>query len=290
MIKLKRIRTKKAIPLSLRGKGRIKKNTELILAQRKIENGILKKHSFKSTYWKPAKEQLKAETHGKCAYCEAYTASVTYGDIEHFRPKSIYWWLAYSYENYLYSCQICNQVYKKAYFPVAERHLQFPKLKKNLTEEQKTKEAAKLTPDPLLVKEGMNRDEFIKQCLNEKAYLIDPYIINPEEYFSWDVDDITKEIELIANEEEEFSAKYVENAELYYGLNRKELKNLRYAEYDKFRTFKLVENNQQIPDILKLEIIKQIEKMKSNDAVFAGMIRYFDKLLSNAYTQNQNIV
>ena len=50
---------------------------------------------------------------------------VAYGDVEHFRPKSKYWWLAYCYENYLYSCQMCNQRYKKAEFPIFGPELEF---------------------------------------------------------------------------------------------------------------------------------------------------------------------
>ena len=68
--------------------------------------------------WKAAKPQLKLETGGKCAYCESPTDTVAHGDVEHFRPKSKYWWLAYCYDNYVYACQICNQVHKGDKFPI----------------------------------------------------------------------------------------------------------------------------------------------------------------------------
>ena len=74
-----------------------------------------------SGVWRRAKAHLKAETHGKCAYCESSTSTVAYGDVEHFRPKSVYWWLAYCYDNFSYSCQLCNQLYKKATFRVGQR-------------------------------------------------------------------------------------------------------------------------------------------------------------------------
>ncbi|MEZ5329022.1 MAG: hypothetical protein R3F19_28590 [Verrucomicrobiales bacterium] len=91
---------------------------KLVEAQKKIASGQLAKHEFDSSIWKKAKDQLLKETHDKCAYCEAPTAVVTYGDVEHYRPKSKYWWQAYCMSNYLVSCAICNQRFKKDKFPI----------------------------------------------------------------------------------------------------------------------------------------------------------------------------
>lgn len=51
-----------------------------------------------------------------CAYCDRELPSNDRGDVEHFRPKSIHWWLAYTFENYLLSCSVCNSSYKKTKF------------------------------------------------------------------------------------------------------------------------------------------------------------------------------
>ncbi len=112
MTKLERLRTAAAIPPAFRGAGRIAKSLELI--QRRA-GGTLE---FNSNVWKAAKPQLKLETGGKCAYCESPTDTVAHGDVEHYRPKSKYWWLAYCYDNYVYACQICNQVHKGDEFPI----------------------------------------------------------------------------------------------------------------------------------------------------------------------------
>lgn len=45
--------------------------------------------------------------HNKCCYCELFVRTST-GHIEHYRPKSIYWWLAYSWDNLLFICPTCN--------------------------------------------------------------------------------------------------------------------------------------------------------------------------------------
>ena len=75
------------------------------------------------------KEALMKCHYGKCVFCEAKVRHIAHGDVEHFRPKAGYdqghtfnrngyFWEAYSWENLYYSCQICNQVYKKNRFPV----------------------------------------------------------------------------------------------------------------------------------------------------------------------------
>lgn len=48
---------------------------------------------------------LKELYHEKCAFCEQKAEVLA---VEHFRPKSIYYWLAYSWDNLLLACQKCN--------------------------------------------------------------------------------------------------------------------------------------------------------------------------------------
>jgi uncharacterized protein (TIGR02646 family) len=79
------------------------------------------------------KQQLIDEQHGKCCFCEADFTANGYGDVEHFRPKGGftrdrsgklirpgYYWLAYDWDNLFFSCQICNQQFKKNYFPLED--------------------------------------------------------------------------------------------------------------------------------------------------------------------------
>ncbi|GMV39067.1 MAG: hypothetical protein AMXMBFR64_07830 [Myxococcales bacterium] len=97
------------------------------------------------------KEHFAERQHRKCGYCERLLTD--HGDVEHYRPKTAiftllkpgrerqslnntagrsfgkppkvgtwdsgYWWLAYSWDNYLVSCGLCNQSWKNALFPVA---------------------------------------------------------------------------------------------------------------------------------------------------------------------------
>ncbi|MGF7218255.1 uncharacterized protein (TIGR02646 family) [Spirosoma lacussanchae] len=79
------------------------------------------------------KTTLKQLQHSKCCFCETHISHVLHGDVEHFRPKAGYqidehqplqkpgyYWLAYDFANLFFCCQICNQVYKKNYFPLAD--------------------------------------------------------------------------------------------------------------------------------------------------------------------------
>ena len=111
MIRLTRDRTQQAIPASFRGQKRVA--TELALLKLRRAGT-----PPSSAVWKRAKDQLKRESDGKCGYCEGKASHVAHGDVEHFRPKTIYWWLAYCYDNYVFACQICNQSFKGSNFPL----------------------------------------------------------------------------------------------------------------------------------------------------------------------------
>jgi uncharacterized protein (TIGR02646 family) len=60
---------------------------------------------------KTVREVLKKMCYGKCAYCESRITTIYNGDIEHFRPKGSYYWLAADWENLLFACPFCNQTH-----------------------------------------------------------------------------------------------------------------------------------------------------------------------------------
>jgi len=103
------------------------------------QNRKLTKEDF-PPHWSDYKDVFVQAQHGKCFFCEGKVTATHYGDVEHFRPKAAitlpgpgitgkkgkkaipisavgYWWLAYSWENYSLSCQLCNQQHKKNHFP-----------------------------------------------------------------------------------------------------------------------------------------------------------------------------
>ncbi len=55
----------------------------------------------------------------KCCYCEFLEQGSKYRDVEHYRPKSVYWWLTWTWENLYFVCFECNRTFKKNQFPLA---------------------------------------------------------------------------------------------------------------------------------------------------------------------------
>lgn len=51
---------------------------------------------------------LIRDTHGKCMYCEGKMRDVSFPHVEHYRPKSRFPNLAFSWSNLGLSCQVCN--------------------------------------------------------------------------------------------------------------------------------------------------------------------------------------
>lgn len=90
------------IPPSLLLDATHKKRGELIESKSYIQ---------KSKYHKCYKDddiqdQLASIYHNKCVYCEQ---KIEQFHVEHYRPKSIYYWLAYSWDNLMLVCPLCNQ-------------------------------------------------------------------------------------------------------------------------------------------------------------------------------------
>ncbi len=278
MTKIERLRAAAAIPPAFRGAGRIARSLEL------IEGRIAGTLEFKSAVWKAAKPQLKLETGGKCAYCESPTDTVAHGDVEHFRPKSKYWWLAYCYDNYVYACQICNQVHKGDEFPVHASGGPWtgPKLPAAPTPAALAELAEALTPDALDLTAGHALAAFLAAAAKEKAGLVDPYVTDPDPLFKWIANSTLKTVELAAASNKVAAKRAFEGAEASYGLNREELKRNRWRTYEEF----LVMNDALkafetagIEPALQQRIRDQIRSMTKVDAPYAGMVRYFVRTL-----------
>jgi uncharacterized protein (TIGR02646 family) len=72
--------------------------------------GIKPTTAQKTRYNRPEiKSAIRAETHGKCAYCESKISHVDHGDIEHIVPKSKVPARAFDWANLTLACRICNQ-------------------------------------------------------------------------------------------------------------------------------------------------------------------------------------
>ncbi|MDE0089274.1 MAG: hypothetical protein OXU23_26410 [Candidatus Poribacteria bacterium] len=290
MIRLKRSRSKKDIHPNFYGKKKRTFEKELLLNQWRIIRGKIQKHTFNSNGWIPAKKQLLVETGGKCAYCEAKISAVAFGDVEHYRPKSSYWWLAYCYDNYLASCQLCNQRFKKDAFPIQNRRMPQPIIWSAISDEFITAITGAIAPDPL---NKTQVDAFIRRHEQERPLLLNPYFDDPSGYFAWRADDVLREVEITTNPENPHVEIVVnaENREVepiaaasieYYGLNRKELKDHRYTIYRLYSIYRQTLEDDRLISETRNSNITAIEAMKAPGAEFAGMIRYFDEFFSKS--------
>jgi len=70
--------------------------------------------------WTELKKIFKEKQGNRCCICEKELNDIYSQDIEHYRPKSHYWWLAYNPQNYYLTCAECNRSYKKEKFPLYE--------------------------------------------------------------------------------------------------------------------------------------------------------------------------
>lgn len=99
MIKIKKDVT--TIPASLDSNLTNQRRQELI-----DNNGYISQNVYHSRYkMKDVMKALQTIYHSKCAFCEQ---KIEFPQVEHFRPKNIYYWLAYSWDNLLFACLGCN--------------------------------------------------------------------------------------------------------------------------------------------------------------------------------------
>ena len=102
------------------------------IAGEEYENGTKSFKFRRNIYSHPSVRQLLKRAHyRKCCFCEGKSNAFAPGDVEHYRPKGAvrqaensivllpgYFWLAYSWENLYWCCQICNRSNKRDFSPL----------------------------------------------------------------------------------------------------------------------------------------------------------------------------
>ena len=269
MIRLERRRS--GIHEHFRDEGRVRWTKKLLKQERDFRGGKTKKRILSRHVWKEAKVQLFSETHGKCAYCEAQTKSVSYGDVEHYRPKSTYWWLAYCLDNFLGSCTICNNS-KGKQFPISGQKWHGPSISADTTDSEVRQLAAKITPDP---KNPESVSAYTKIHHAELCLVINPYMIDPKNIFAWKVDDLLREVEIAVDSSKGVSAEFSRTIEVV-GLNRLELKQLRYTTLEHYNMLRRCAEESTLQKETRTDVRDGMRKMTQDASQFAGMIRYFE--------------
>jgi hypothetical protein len=271
MIKLSRVRTAASVPSDFVSARLVKKHEDLIdrFYLAKEDSGPI---AYSSAKWKSAKARLKRDANAKCAYCEVPTAVVAHGDVEHFRPKSLYWWLAYTFDNYVFACQICNQTFKSDQFPVrGGTRLRPPRMpRRRPTASTLAQLAKRLSMDASSTSDA----HIVSAWARERPDLIHPYLEDPEPLLRYECDPANKEVWLRATSKRG-APRFVTACNEVLGLNREELRKLRYQHYETMLTFHECYQDDKLQPSTKLLIESEFRRLISDEYPFSGMHRFF---------------
>ena len=233
-----------------------KKDTEL----QKLKDSCVRKQTLEiEPLWKndKVKKFLHQSQYGKCCYCERRRDQKRESDVEHFRPKaklhknpkhSGYWWLAYSWDNLLISCNKCNNR-KGTKFPLKDESTRAFSEEDDLTKEE--------------------------------PILINPLTENPEDFIEYDIpkDGIPKD------DNKPLMTKAIGKCErgdktinVLTGINDLELLLARARSfrdycllYKSYKCFSRMKNNLE----LKKETCKAIRRKLESESEFAGFARFY---------------
>lgn len=229
-----------------RGKAEIEVLKQEFLQHKADYESGKKKFAFDSGIYgsSSVKKTLIKAQHGKCFLCESKITHISFGDVEHFRPKGGsrqnidekemkvpgYYWLAYAWENLFLACQLCNQRFKKNLFPL----------------ENQTQRAAS------------HKDDVNK----EKPLFINPETENPEDFISFR-GEIPFAVEGNARGKTTIEAT---------GIDRVELNDMRLATLKKLKMiYDLASLNPQIPE--SIEAVNYLQKCRESSHEYAAAIR-----------------
>jgi len=269
MILLQRDRT--AVPPIFLDPARRTRLLELYRAAHdgKLTEKAVKARLFNSGRWGAAKKQLEREANGKCAFCEAPTSATYFGDVEHFRPKSDYWWLAYCYDNYLYSCRVCNGK-KSAQHLFQGVAAPEPMLAPPMADAALLALASSASPSPV---DAQALAVLSAQLAAEDASLPHPYEEDAETLFIWTADPVLKEVRIAARPGLPRAARALVAVEQIVDLNREELRIWRW------KTFEFLQGLQAIavgttgpPNPGAIALMRTMADRKNP---FSAMVRYY---------------
>ncbi|MCP3959043.1 MAG: hypothetical protein GY719_14425 [bacterium] len=139
------------------------------------------KFNFKAYKEPEIKAALLRLFHGKCAYCESRFSATQPMDVEHWRPKSVYWWLAATWDNLLPSCSDCNRKRAQVVLGFRTDDLEKPKTRKGRPEE--TWLTGKAASFPLA--HDSQRATRPDEESREQPLLLDPCTDDPDEHLEF---------------------------------------------------------------------------------------------------------
>ncbi len=267
MIRLERVRSVEHVPAVFRGAGRVKRELELLTKKR---DGTLE---LKSSQWKPAKDALGVESNRKCAYCESMASAAYPCDVEHVRPKDVHWWLAWAYENYAFSCFLCNNK-KRNQFPRTGAKWPAPKIA-GKSDAQLAAIAGSVTPDPLDPAAGLTLAKFTALHAAEKAGLPHPYLDDVTPLVGFRADDVLEQVLLEPADDSVKAKRVVATLVQLCDINRDDVARDRWLRYELLRTIANAWSSGSLPPALHADNAAQLKKAMEPSRPYSAMARHF---------------
>jgi uncharacterized protein (TIGR02646 family) len=216
---------------------------ELINCAENNEKELLENRHVIGNCYKKSRSKLEELYFEKCAYCETEYLKNTDTWVEHYRPQSVYYWLAYEWSNLIPTCPKCNRI-KKAKFPLinSQNRIVSPPVR-----------------DGRLDKEKCKAD--CNELIGELPYVLHPEIDNPEEFLDFELDKNKKGIEITGIDI------------LGRGKNTTEICNLNRESLMLDRQSKVIDNIIQLIEFLLHTNVKEGLTVQSFTGLFSFIVR-----------------
>ncbi len=134
--------------------------------------------------------------------------------------------------------------------------------------------APTLTVDPVDDTQGQRLQDFLKELRKEKALLINPYFDDPATYFAYKPILENKEVVIVPKAAKH--KKVITACENLFGVNRRELVDLRFQQYCLYMTLRHALTDAGISNPIKTMMTNRIQEMQADKSAYAGMIRFFE--------------
>jgi hypothetical protein len=95
--------------------------------------------------------------------------------------------------------------------------------------------------------------------------------------FAWEAIDGIEEVEVVPIPGDAVSAAKVDAAERIYGINRSELRRLRYDHYRMYDLFRQGAQDSGTNMLLRQQFFDMVQSMQEPGSAWAGMIRFFER-------------
>ena len=182
--------------------------------------------------------------HNRCAYCEKWIERDS--DIEHFRPKSIYYWLACIWSNLLLACKECNAYHKIAHFPILGKQAKISKFKD--------------------INEFFLLSDIRSKALTEEEHLlIHPVLDDPSDYLIFEQNGTVSPTN--NNDKDRKRAEY---SIKYYGLS-----NWDNTDY---KRLELIAVRKLIVERIREKLRKALLRCKTDEDLYADLLDIYDDL------------